>query len=690
MHIPWKWIKEQIDLPKDCSPNYLIDKLNYLGLECEEALDEEQNLFLNFITASNRKDLKSWWGISREICILLGIEQPPFLKNNRLNPEKKNSEKISLKVETNKIFEYNLSIIKNIVVKESSPLIKCWLKKNQIRSVNEIVDIGNLVMLETGQPFHIFDFDKIKSNDLNKAKEIKINKAKDGEKFEDIYGKERNLSNEDLAIYNKENVIGLAGIIGEKSTSVTEKTKNILIESAAFDSISIKSTTERIKFNTKASDIFSKNLNQESSKESLIKITNLIKEIFKISENDIEYYFFSNNNHKEKNREIKISKSYIEKKLGIKISREKITKSLNQLNIKFKTDNNKYIINIPKYRVDISIKEDIIEEIGKILDYNTLPGILPNIINEFIDEKFNFKYNLKKKISNYLSSTGYQEVISYSLIEEKNLSKKNLFKVIIPKSSSYVVYRDSFIESHIRIIKNNLRQGSNDVFIFEFGTVYFQEESKIVEKEILTLSSCGNVINYPIHSIEEKNDFYWMKGSLENILSILEIENVEYSEIENQYLEEKQAASIIFNGKNIGFFGKVNKKNLDKNEIHNNNLFTMELSLNEILNESYNSRNKKYSEISYLPIIKKDISFIIDKTADLSEISKLIKEKGGDFLVETKLFDIYENNIPQEKHSVSFRLIFQGKEKNLKNIEIDQTLNEIIKEIKTKFSIIER
>ncbi|WNE41888.1 MAG: Phenylalanine--tRNA ligase beta subunit [Mycoplasmataceae bacterium] len=689
MHIPWKWIKEQINLPKEFSPKHLINKLNYLGLECEETFDEEQNLFINFIAASNRKDLKSWWGISREICILLGIEQPSFLKNNESSQEKENSKKISLKIKTNKFSEYNISIIENIKVKESPQSIKYWLKKNKIRSVNGIVDIANFVMLETGQPLHIFDFDKIKSNDLNQEEIITIREAASGEKFEDIYGKERVLSDGDLIACNNEKIIDLIGIIGEKSTSVTEKTKNIMIESVAFNNILIKSTIEKIKLNTKASDIFSKNLNQESSIESLKRATNLIKEIFEVPEKNIEYFFFSDSNNKEKNKEIKINHVYIEKKLGIKISKKKVIESLNQLELKFKLENNRYNINIPKHRKDISIKEDIIEEIGKILDYNTLPGVLPNLTNEFIDEKFNFKYNLKKKISNYLTSIGYQEIISYSLVEEEKL-EKNLFRVIIPKSSSHVTYRDSFINSHINTIRNNLRQGANNVFIFEFGSVYFQEESKIVEKEILTLSSCGNIINSLIHSIEEKNDFYWMKGSLENILSILEIENIKYSEIENQYLEKKQSASIIFKDKKIGLFGKVNKKILEKNEIGGNDLFTMEISLNEILNESYKSRNKKYSEISYLPIVKKDISFIIDKSIDLNEISKMIKEKGDEFLLEVELFDIYENNIYQEKHSASFRLSFQGKEENLKNIEIEQTLNEIIKEIKLRFSIIER
>jgi phenylalanyl-tRNA synthetase beta chain len=687
MQIPWKWIKEQIELPNKYSPSHLIEKLNYLGLECEDSFDEDKNLFLNFITASNRKDLKSWWGISREICILLGINQPSFLSNNYLEEEKEKSKKISLNIKTNKVYEYNLSIIENIEVKETPKFIKNWLKKNQIRSINGIVDIANFVMLETGQPLHAFDFDKLYGN---QKKIISIRESCNNEIFTDIYGKERILENNDLVVSDNEKIIDLIGIIGEKSTSISEKTRNIMIESANFDSVSIKSTLDRIKLNTKSGEIFSKEFNKESSISSLIRVSNLIKEIFQISEGKIDYLFFSNKN--KENKIIRINHKYIEKKLGVKLSKEKINECLERLQFPFQLNKNQYIIIIPSYRSDISIKEDIIEEVGKILDYNSLPGILPTLNNEFIDEKFNFKYNTKKKISNYLISLGYQEVISYSLIEEnKKTISENLFKVIIPKSSSHVVYRDSFIPSHIKIIKNNLRQGHNDIFIFEIGSVYFQEENNIIEKEILTLSSSGKIISSQIHSLEEKNDFYWVKGLLENIFSILEVKDIEYSinEIINN-LDNNQSLSIILNGKKIGFLGKVSQKFLDKNEISNHECFVSEISLEEILENSYELKNKKYVSISYLPIIKKDISFIIDKSINLNEINELIKTKGGDFLIDNQLFDTYEKNISLGKHSVSFRLTFQGKEKNLKNTEIEDILNTIIKEIKKKFLIIER
>lgn len=677
-------------MPDNYSLDYLIEKLNYFGLECEKSLGEDQEVFLNFIVASNRKDLKSWWGISREISILLGIKKPSFLnidinrKNNNLNDD------LFFEIKDSSVKDYNLSIIHDLENVDSSPIwLESILKKNKIRSVNKIVDIANFITLETGQPVHIFDFDKIDS--FKGKKNILIRRADDGESFVDIYGKKRYLTNEDLVVSSNNKIIDLAGIIGDKFTSVTHDTKSILIESASFESLSIRNSSERINLNTNASDIFIKEFNKESSIRALLRITDLIKKFCQVNKknNEEEKFLFYNKELKNK-KIIKISHNYFEKKLGVKIDRDKISDILNRLDFSFNLNKNLYLIQIPSYRVDISIKEDLVEEIGKILDYNLLSGNIPILNNEFIDKKFNLKHSLKRKISTYLMSLGYQEIISYSLVKD-DFSKEDesFFRVLIPKSSNYSVYRKSFTLSHLKIIENNLRQGSDDVFLFEIGCVYSKNSEKIIENEILSLTGSGYIFNSSIHFLKQNNDFYLLKGLLENIFSILNLDKdyFSYSDKNFDSLNFDYYLEISFNNRYIGFLAKLSDRYLEKNKISKFDCFVSELLIGDLLNFACQESDQKYFSISYLPIIKKDISFIINKDVKLEEILSLIKENGGDFLINASLFDTYDKDLSSDEHSLSFRLIFQGKERNLQNKEIDENLNKILISLNNKFSI---
>ncbi|WNE41302.1 MAG: Phenylalanine--tRNA ligase beta subunit [Mycoplasmataceae bacterium] len=690
MHINWKWIKKQLNLPDNYSLDCLIEKLNYSGLECEKSFGEDQEVFLNFVVASNRKDLKSWWGISREISILLGIEKPSFLnidikkENNNFNDE------LSFEIKDDSVKSYNLCIIHDLENINSAPAwIESALKKNQIRSINKIVDIANFITLETGQPIHVFDFDKIES--LKGKKKVLIRRANNGESFIDIYGKNRDLTSEDVVVSSNDKVIDLAGIIGDKFTSVTHDTKSILIESASFESCLIKNSSDRINLNTNASDIFIKEFNQESSLRALLRITDLIKELCQINKknNEKEKFLFYNKELKN-TKIIKISHNYFEKKLGAKIDRDKILDIFNRLDFSFNLNKNTYLIEIPSHRVDISIKEDLVEEIGKILDYNLLSGSIPILNNQFIDKEFNLKHNLKRKISTYLLSLGYQEIISYSLVKDDFPKEdESFFRVLIPKSSSYSVYRKSFILSHLKIIENNLRQGSDDVFLFEIGYVYSKDSEKIIENEILSLTGSGNIFNSSVHFLKQNNDFYWSKGLLENIFSILNLDKDSFSYSDKNFdsLKFDYCLEISFNNRYVGFLAKLSDKYLEENKISKFNCFTSQLSIGDLLNFACQEEDQKYLSISYLPIIKKDISFIINKDAKLEEILSLIKENGGDFLINVSLFDTYDKDFSSNEYSLSFRLMFQGKERNLQNKEIDEILNKVLISLNNKFFI---
>lgn len=679
MYISWNWIKNKVEIPSDFSPSILVYKLNYLGLECEENLDKRDNeLFINFTVSSNRRDLRSWWGIAREISILLGVNS--LLFDSKLPLKATLNNDFSIKIETEKVLSCNFAKIEiNNYIEKTPQKIVSWLEKNKIKLINPIVDIANFAMLETGQPFHIYDFDKIESLSSNKM--IIIRESNKVENFIDIHGIERELSSEDIVISTNEEIICLAGIIGDKKTSITNLTRKVLIESSSFDNYSIKETSQRNKIYTKSSEIFSKKFNQESPLNALKRIIDIFQSNMEIKpEFNLSTFSLVNKNKTI----IKINHDTIEKKFGSRIEKIKILEILKRLQFVYKLENNNYSVEIPDFRIDVVAEEDLIEEIGKIFDYNNLEGKLPIINNHFIDKKSSFKYDLKKKISLYLNSLGYQEVISYSLID-KNPEQNSTFIKTMSSGLSHSVYRKSFLTSHLKILKENLKHGSEDVSIFEVGNIYNKEKESIIESEIISLLSSNSTKSNLYFSGEEN-----LRGLIDNIFKILDINDYSFLSERSDNKNLQEISQIWINKFKVGFFGKVKKNVLFKNEINKSSCSFAQLSIGKLLEISFQKPDKKFTLISYLPVIKKDISFIVNKNIKIDDIINLIRENGGDFFCDVFLFDKYEKNTVCSEHSLAFRLSFQGKEKNLYKKEIEKYIAIILNILKKEFSIKER
>ena len=269
--IPWEYLKQHLFLPT-ITPAELAEKLSYCGLETK-IVKQENNIYCEFDTLPNRTDLLSWWGIIQEISVLLNCQINP-LKIPIINESKE--KLIEVEISTNDCLEFRLGFIKNIEIKESPQWAKDWLEANNLHSINNLVDIANLVMLETGQPFHIFDYDA-----LSEKKKIVIQEARGGEIMTTLHGQKLTLNPGEIVISSGEKFIDLAGIIGNQETTITSQTKNILIECASFGPASIKKTTNRLNISTLASQYFSRGINLVLPPDkSLSRVISLIIESY--------------------------------------------------------------------------------------------------------------------------------------------------------------------------------------------------------------------------------------------------------------------------------------------------------------------------------------------------------------------------------------------------------------------------
>jgi phenylalanyl-tRNA synthetase beta chain len=680
--VPWKYIQERLFLP-EISPMEIAKKLTYYGLETK-LVEKEGNKYFEFDLLPNRPDLLSWWGIIQEIAIILDCQIKPVSIPNINKSEQKIVE---VKIKSRNCHAFSLGLVRNIEIKESSKLVKEWLKINGIQSINNIVDAANLVMLESGQPLHIFDYDS-----LPEKKELVIRQAQEGEVMVSLQNISLILSSKDIVVSSGEKIIDLAGIIGTRETAVNPQTRNILIECASFCSKAVKITTNRLNFTTSASRYFCRKNSSFSSPECVLRrVISLIVDSCKGNLNSGEIFIYQTAKEEER-AVIAITQNFIEKKIGQKISELVIENIWKRLNFSYQKKENLFYVTVPHYRSDIVVQEDLLEELLKFYDYNKIISQLPGSLESgFSIIRDNGNERRKREIRTYLSNCGLQEIISYSLVGTemiegfKEFENRAYFELLIPKNEYHKYYRQTLVPSHLKIISHNFSHSNKNLLFFEISSVYTFEE----KEELLILSGVGEILNQPFHKLIQKVDFYWIKGILENIFFLWKIEKeIVFSLTSVSFLNSLQSAEIFLNKEKIGFLGRVFPSIAQTYQI-NEPVFVAQISLTKIFNYLTNfPRIITYKAISNFPISERDLSFLFPEDLDYNRVTEVLKKIGGDELVEISIFDVYQSAEMSKKKqkSVSYHLIFQSPTKTLENKEIEKNIIEISEKIKDLFN----
>ena len=603
-------------------------------------------------------------GFAYEIaCILNKKVTLPSLDFKTINDNINNYLKV--KVETSKCSYYMARMVKDIKIKESPEFIKKRLQAAGMRSINNVVDISNYVMLEFGQPLHFFDQDKLKDT-------IIVRDAKDNEKIITLDEKERTLDSNDIVIASSKEPVCIAGVMGGENTEVDENTKNIVIESAIFDPTSIRYTSRKLELPSEASIRYGKGLSYEYTEMASKRACHLLEKYADAKILD-GYILIDNEDHTEK--KLKFKPVDVDKILGITISEEDMKKELNRLDFKYTLDNGIFEVTIPRRRLDIDANvNDIAEEIGRLYGYNNLVSSIPEAAirrGEYIGD---VKY--RKIASKRLRTLGLTEVKTYTLVSPemaKQFKYEDKEQVVLPNPMSIdkSIVRTTLIPSLMNVYEYNKSRGVKDIAIYEIAKTYdksYNETTKIaglMKGNIVTSSWQNNL----------EIDFYVVKGIVEDLLEYMGYSN-RYSFIRTttESLHPKISANIVLDGKNIGIIGKVHPN------IKKDNIYVFELNLNDI----YGKTNKlKYKEAFKYPSIEKDMAYIMDKNIDVAEIIKTIKKSSSKILQDIKVFDVYEGeNIDTNKKSVAFSLTFNGLTRTLTDQEVMEEFNKIIDKVK--------
>ena len=575
---------------------------------------------------------------------------------------------VNLKVETSKCPYYLGRMVKDVKVKETPDFIKKKLESVGMRSINNVVDISNYVMLEYGQPLHFFDKNKLGNNVL-------VRDAKENEQIITLGEKERTLKTSDIVITDGNKPICIAGVMGGLNTDIDENTNTIFIESAIFESTSIRYTAANLNLRSEASIRYGKGLNYEYTLKAMDRACYLLS---KYADAKILSGTLIHDTLDKTEKKVTFTNEDINSMLGINISKEDVEKELDRLEFKYEFKDNHFIATIPNRRLDIDPNvNDIAEEIGRLYGYHNLVGTLPKV--EIRKGKYVGDVKYRKLVSKRLRTLGLNECKTYTLVskEMSQLFKyENKENIVLPNPMSMdkSVIRTSILPSLLNVYDYNKARKVKDILIYEISKTY---DINYVEDTKIAILMKGNYIFNNWQSNGVKVDFYLIKGIVENILDYLGLKNRYSFEKGNiSDLHPGISAKVLLDREEIGIVGKVHPS------LYKDDIYVMEISLNKLIKDI---KPIKYKQASKYPLISRDLAFVVKKEVTAFDLMNQIKKSGGRLLTDIDVFDVYTGeNVSEDEKSIAFSLTFSDPNKTLSDEEVTEVFNKIIKEVQEK------
>ena len=637
------------------------DILHKLGLD---------DVILDLSLLANRSDCYSLFNVSKEIGALFNRKINILEANDDSTYEEKEFKVDSL---TPNCKEFSVKIVKGIEVKDSPDWLKNCLRSEGIRTINNIVDLGNYIMLLTGQPIHMYDYDKLVKKELIVRSDI-------NEKFIALDEKEYSIHEGDICVTSSGKTMCLGGIMGGLDSEVTNDTKNIVIEVANFNHASIRRTSSRLGLVSDSSQRFVKGINKDQVDYVLNLTTNLLKTISNVDSisNIIKYDVL---NHDKKL--ISCSVDYINNRLGTNFEYEKIKDILELVYFKFvESDGNKFIVEVPSFRIDVEGKADLSEEIIRYIGLDTISPTLP-----FMETTVGGKSKDEQKedvICSFLSNNGLYRVLTYTLVNKKMsesfkiLNKSDGYVIKNPLTEDHKYVRTNLLPSLINCANYNLNHQNNNFGIYEISHIDSMQKNEIHLGVVLVGKK------YKQDKITgESYSYYDAKGIVDTILDMFNISStrVKYTRFETDEFHPNRSALVLLDNKPLCVMGDIYPT---KKEIKDS-MILLEMNLSVLF--ATKSKNIKFEPISAYPQSSRDYAFIIDDSINYIDIKNEVK-KCSSLIKEVSVFDIYKGkNLAQNEKSIALTVVFESNDHTLKDNEIDEVHNKIVETLNKKFNV---
>ena len=641
------------------------------GTPCSKVFDIENDEVFEIGLTPNRADAMSHFGVARDLKA--GLEQKEIQKE-LVTPSVSNFsiDNRSLKVDV-EVLESNLAprycgvTISNLVVQDSPDWLKNRLKSIGLAPINNVVDVTNYVLHELGQPLHAFDAFKIKGN------KVEVKTLPGGTKFTTLDGVERELHEDDLMICDAGSPMCIAGVFGGLHSGVTEHTTSIFLESAYFDSVSIRKTAKRHGLNTDASFRFERGIDINLTKYALKRAALLIREIAGgyITSEIVDLF-----PKKPQDRQVFLTFNKIHSLIGQEIPQDTIKSILSSLEIRINNITESGLgLTIPAYRVDVTREVDVIEEILRVYGYNNID--FKEKLNASIAKTSRFEnYRIQDVVGNMLAAKGFYEIMTNSLVSSDIApANDSAVRMLNPLSSDLSVLRTSMLHSGLQTVSYNHNRQKTDLKLFEFGKTYHKVDGLHQEKQHLAIFISGDRNQNSWAVASKKSEFFYLKGVVDNIMERLGLRDIDTKPLsESGYAE---GISYVKNNQVLAAIGLVGKADIKRFDIKQE-VFYADLDWDAIL-ETVSTQNVTFKEIPKFPEVTRDFALLLDESVSFQKVYDIAWKTEKKLLKKVNLFDVYTGkNLPEGKKSYAVSFTLMDEKKTLTDKQIDKIMGKLL------------
>ena len=655
----------------------ILPEATPIGIEFTKLYDLDDVIF-EFELTPNRADCFSMIGLAQEIGgifnrkitlpeVSVKEEGEPFVGRGFVSIEDPSMCK-----------RFCGRLLENVKIGRSPEWIEDRLRSNGIRPINNVVDAANYVMLEFGQPLHTYDYDKIAGHSLI------CSRAKDGDTFTTLDGQEREVNANTLMICDANGPSCIAGVMGGLDSEVTDETKNVFLESAVFDSASIRRTSRRLGLRSEASGRYEKGINPARSAAAIDRIAQLLQEqgACTVAPGMLDCYPAP-----AEKQVITTTVSAINSFIGIDISAAEMTDILTRLHFEVEEENGKLTVTVPDFRLDLTGMPDLAEEVARVYGYSNIPITRPwSGIEKGVMSKAK---EIVMKMQDTLISNGLSEVETYSFFDKASLGDLNFpegdevynaIPIINPISEEYPDMRTTLYQNLMRVLKYNLSQKNEQVPIFEAGMVFHSKSLPLTELPVEELQVSGLLCGSPeaagFPNPQKPYDFYDVKGIVENVLSALGIKEYDIRRSTYPVFHPGVSAEFVKDGEVIATFGELHPAAAEKCGVKKT-VYGFLFSV-PVLEKFYND-GADYQKISKLPTSERDLAILVPEALTNEELETVIRGAAGEYLETLTLFDLYQGEqVPEGKKSMAYSLAFRDPKKTLTDKEVDGWIENII------------
>lgn len=677
---------QEIGISGNVVPKAYENGIFVFPTEVEPGTDALTALYLNdqvmeFDLTPNRADALSMVGTAYEVAALYQTEMTkPETQSNESSESATNALSVSVN-NPEKVPYYSARIVKNVTIASSPIWMQARLIKAGIRPINNVVDISNYVLLEYGQPLHMFDQDQIGSQ------EIVVRQAQTDETMTTLDNTERTLVDTDIVISNGKEPIALAGVMGGDFSEVTEQTTNVVVEGAIFDPVSIRHTSRRLNLRSEASSRFEKGIATEFVDEAVDRACYLLQtyasgEVLqdRVSAGDLGDFVTP----------IDITVDKVNQTIGFELSSGEIKAIFEQLGFKTTQDGETLTVEVPSRRKDITIKEDLIEEVARIYGYDDIPSSLP-IFGEVTSGELTDRQYKTRTVKETLEGAGLNQAITYSLVSKDHakdfaLQERPTISLLMPMSEAHSTLRQSLLPHLIEATAYNVARKNKDVRLYEVGRVFFGNGEGELPDEVEYLSGIltGEYMVNAWQGKKEEIDFFIAKGVVDRVAEKLNLE-FSYKAEEISGLHPGRTAIVSLNGTEIGFIGELHPQVAADNDLKRTYVF--ELNYDAMMEVAVGYIN--YAPIPKFPGVTRDIALEVNHDVPSSELLQTIHDNGEDILQHTLVFDIYEGeHLEEGKKSVAIRLNYLDTEDTLTDERVSKVHDKVLEALQAKGAVI--